>query len=147
MYYTISEVAKKFNLTISTLRYYDNEGLFPNLERKSGVRMFQDREIETIRVIECLKKSGLEIKKIKHFMELCQKGSSTYKERKKIFDKQQELVNKEIKKLKNTLNMLKFKSWYYEQALIDGNEERLKQIIPDKLPSNIKKIYNKSHKK
>ena len=75
MYYTISEVAKKFNLTISTLRYYDNEGLFPNLERKSGVRMFQDREIETIRVIECLKKSGLEIKEIKHFMELCQKGS------------------------------------------------------------------------
>lgn len=147
MCYTISEVAKKFNLTISTLRYYDNEGLFPNLERKSGVRMFQDREIETIRVIECLKKSGLEIKEIKHFMELCQKGSSAYKERKEIFDKQQELVNKEIKKLKNTLNMLKFKSWYYEQALIDGNEERLKQIIPDKLPSNIKKIYNKSHKK
>ena len=62
MYYTISEIAKKFNLTISTLRYYDNEGLFPNLERKSGVRMFQDHEIETIRVIECLKKSGLEIK-------------------------------------------------------------------------------------
>ena len=145
--YTIGQVSEMFSIPISTLRYYDNEGLFPNLEKKSGVRMFQDREIETIRVIEYLKKSGLEIKEIKHFMELCQKGNSTYKERKEIFDKQQELVNKEIKKLKNTLNMLKFKSWYYEKALIDGNEERLKQIIPDKLPSNIKKIYNKSHKK
>ena len=33
MFYTIGEVSKKYNLPLSTLRYYDNEGLIPNLEK------------------------------------------------------------------------------------------------------------------
>lgn len=48
-----------FDLPVSTLRYYDKEGLFPNMQRVSGIRKFSDNEIEAIRVIECLKKSGL----------------------------------------------------------------------------------------
>lgn len=37
--------------------------------RVSGVRKFSDRELETLRVIECLKKSGMEIKDIHQFIE------------------------------------------------------------------------------
>ena len=59
--YSIGEVSKMFDLPVSTLRYYDKEGLFPNMQRVSGIRKFSDNEIEAIRVIECLKKSGLEI--------------------------------------------------------------------------------------
>ncbi len=29
--YTIGEVSKMFNIPISTLRYYDKEGLFPKI--------------------------------------------------------------------------------------------------------------------
>ena len=54
-----------FQLPISTLRYYDKEGLFPHLKRVNGVRQFSESEIETLRVIDCLKRSGLEIKDIK----------------------------------------------------------------------------------
>lgn len=34
MYYTIGEVAKMFNLTPSTIRYYDKEGLLHFVERQ-----------------------------------------------------------------------------------------------------------------
>ena len=67
--YTIGQVSEMFELPISTLRYYDKQGLFPQMERTSGIRKFSDREIEALRVIECLKKSGLEIKDIKQFMD------------------------------------------------------------------------------
>ena len=67
--YTIGQVAEMFDLPISTLRYYDKQGLFPKLARESGIRKFSDNEIEALRVIECLKKSSLEIKDIKIFME------------------------------------------------------------------------------
>ena len=66
--YTVGQVSKMFHLPISTLRYYDKEGLFPGLQRISGVRKFNDTELERLRVIECLKRSGLEIKDIKQFM-------------------------------------------------------------------------------
>ena len=146
MFYTIGQISTMTNLSISTLRYYDAEGLFPNLNRKSGIRQFSDRELETIRVIECLKKSGLEIKEIKEFIKMCQEGPKTYKQRKALFDNQKKLVEEEIKKLNKTLDMLNFKSWYYETAIKDGNEERLKEMIPNNLPSEIQELYNRSHK-
>ena len=62
--YTIGQVSEMFGLPISTLRYYDKQGLFPEMERVSGIRKFSDTELEALRVIECLKKSGLEIKDI-----------------------------------------------------------------------------------
>lgn len=71
-----------FGLPVSTLRYYDKEGLFPHMERSSGIRKFSESEIEALRVIECLKKTGMEIKDLKPFMDWCAEGPSTYSNRK-----------------------------------------------------------------
>lgn len=54
--YTIGQVAEMFQIPVSTLRYYDNEGLFPTMERQSGIRKFSDKELETLHVIDCLKR-------------------------------------------------------------------------------------------
>ena len=143
--YTIGQVAEMFHLPISTLRYYDKEGLFPDMERVSGIRKFSDKEIEALRVIDCLKKSGLEIKQIKQFMEWCAQGSSTYPLRKTLFLQQKETVEKEIRKLEKTLAMLRFKCWYYEQAIKDGNEEGIKAMMPDHLPKEIQALYDIAH--
>lgn len=35
--YTIGQVSEQFDLPVSTLRYYDKEGLFPALTRTSGI--------------------------------------------------------------------------------------------------------------
>lgn len=143
--YTIGQVSEMFKLPISTLRYYDKQGLFPNLERSAGIRKFGERELETLRVIECLKRSGLEIKDIKQFMDWCIMGSSTYPQRKELFEKQRKIVEDEIEHMKRILDMIKFKCWYYEQALQDGNEERLRTMMPDRLPEDIQKMYDHAH--
>lgn len=86
--YSIGQISEMFGLPISTLRYYDKQGLFPGMERKSGIRKFGEKELETLRVIECLKKSGLEIKDIRQFMDWCVEGPSTYALRKELFVRQ-----------------------------------------------------------
>lgn len=144
--YTIGQVSEMFNLPISTLRYYDKQGLFPGIVRKSGIRKFSDAEIEALRIIECLKKSGLEIKDIKQFMDWCAAGSSTYSQRKELFEKQKKMVEAEIEHMNRVLDMLKFKCWYYEQAIQDGNEDRVQNMIPNNLPKEIQEIYNHTHK-
>lgn len=143
--YSIGQVSEKFSLPVSTLRYYDKEGLLPNIERSSGIRKFSDRDLETLRVIECLKKSGLEIKDIRQFIQWCAEGSSTYHQRQELFIKQKECVEKELERLKKTEAMLQFKCWYYEQAIKDGNEDRIKAMIPDKFPPEIQKLYDYAH--
>lgn len=120
--YSIGEISKMFQLPISTLRYYDKEGLFPHLKRVNGVRQFSESEIETLRVIDCLKKSGLEIKEIKEYMSLCSLGNTTLKQRKEIFEKQKEEVLQEMEKLQKVLSMLNYKCWYYDQAIEKKDE-------------------------
>ena len=143
--YTIGQVAKMFDLPISTLRYYDKQGLFPQLIRESGIRKFSENEIEALRVIECLKKSGLEIKDIKRFMDWCAEGHATYSDRFQLIRNQKERVEAKIKQLHNTLDMLKFKCWYYSKAMEDGNEDTAKASIPDGLPEDIRAAYDNSH--
>ena len=147
MYYSIGRVSEMFGLPVSTLRYYDKEGLFPNMERVSGIRKFSDKELETLRVIECLKKSGLEIKDIKQFMEWCSQGSSTYSKRRELFARQKENIECRISHLEQALDMIKFKCWYYDTAIADGNEDRLKEMIPNALPPEIQQIYDRTHEK
>jgi DNA-binding transcriptional MerR regulator len=72
MTYTISQVAKKLNVTIYTIRYYDKEGLFPFLDRTaSGNRIFKEQDIEWIDLICCLKSTGMQIKDIRTLIENC----------------------------------------------------------------------------
>ena len=127
--YTIGQVSEMFNLPVSTLRYYDKEGLFPFMQRTSGIRQFSDTEIAALKLIECLKKSGLEIRNIKQFMEWCQEGSRTYELRKQLFERQKAAVEKEMEKMQETLDMLTFKCFYYEQAIKDGNEDGIHSML------------------
>ena len=143
--YTIGQVSKLSGLPISTLRFYDKEGLFPSMERKSGIRQFGETELEALRVIECLKRSGLEIRDIKKFMEWTKLGSKTYEQRLQLFEDRKQVVEAEMAQLQKTLDMLKYKCWYYETALADGSEERLASMIPDGLPDNIRKLYDSAH--
>ena len=143
--YTIGQVSKMFGLPVSTLRYYDKEGLFPDMERSNGIRRFSQRELEALRVIECLKKSGMEIKDIRQFMEWCAQGSSTYPQRRAMFIRQKESVEAEIARMNRVLDMLSFKCWYYEQAIKDGNEQRLSAMTPEDMPEEIRQAWLRAH--
>ena len=143
--FTIGQVSKMFNLPISTLRYYDKEGLFPNMERTSGIRKFSDAEIEALHVIDCLKSSGMEIKNIKQFMEWCQEGPSTYAKRKEMFERQKKVLEDELQELEKHMAMIQFKCWYYDQAIKDGNEDHIKEMLPNQLPDGIQALYDRSH--
>ena len=143
--YTIGQVSEMFHLPVSTLRYYDKEGLFPELKRVSGIRKFSENELEKLRLIECLKKSGLEIKDIKRFMEWCSQGSSPYRLRYEFFLRQKELMEQKMEQMQKTLDMICYKCWYYEQAAADGNENRIQEMLPDRLPESIQKLFDHAH--
>ena len=144
--YSIGQVSEMFGLPASTLRYYDKQGLFPNMERASGVRKFGAAEIEALRMIECLKKAGMEIREIRQFMDWCVEGPSTYPQRKAMFEARRAHMEEELERMHRTLDMLKFKCWYYEQAIKDGGEDGIRRLLPDRLPEEIQALYDSAHR-
>lgn len=146
MEYSISEVAEKMKVTISTLRYYDNIGLLQNLKKnKAGNRVFSEEDIETIRVVQYLKKSGMQLIEIKEFMDWCKEGDSTLDKRLNLFTKQKEIVVSEIVRLQETLNLIKYKEWYYTQAVKDGTEQNIKNMPLEKMPKEVQEEFKKCH--
>lgn len=140
--YSIGQVAEMSGLPVSTLRYYDKQGLFPGMERSSGVRRFSEAELEKLRVIQCLKETGMEIREIRQFMEWCAEGPSTFPQRRALFESRKAHMEDVLRRMNRTLDMLKFKCWYYEQAMQDGSDERVKQMIPEGLPEDIRALYD-----
>lgn len=143
--YTIGQVSKLFGLPVSTLRYYDKEGLFDNIHRDSGIRKFSDKDLERLRMIECLKKSGLEIKDIKQFMIWCGQGSGTFLQRRELFARQRKAVEQEMEHLQQVRAMLNYKCWFYDQAIRDGTDEYVKNLPPEKIPEEYRAAYNLIH--
>ena len=91
MRYSIGQVAKKLGLTAHTLRYYDKEGLLPFVRKgSSGARVFEDEDVDWLIIIECLKGTGMQLKDIKKYMDLCQQGDATVGERLGLFKRQKE---------------------------------------------------------
>ncbi|HWL22670.1 MAG TPA: MerR family transcriptional regulator [Ureibacillus sp.] len=122
--YSISEVAKELNLTVYTLRYYDKEGLMPFVERtSSGTRLFKESDIGALRVIECLKATGMPIKEIKNFIDWCSGGDSTLQQRYEMFMERKALVEAQMEELKKTMELIEHKCSYYKIALDAGTED------------------------
>lgn len=145
--YSIGQVSKMFDLPIPTLRYYDKEGLLLDLEREpSGIRKFNEKSLEAIRVIECLKKSGMQIKEIKEFMHWCTLGDTTLQKRKEMFYAQRKEIERQMKEMQKTLDMVKFKCWYYDIACQDNSEALMEQHMKNDMPEEIKACYENAHR-
>ncbi|MCM3400023.1 MerR family transcriptional regulator [Oceanobacillus profundus] len=124
MTYSISEVAKKLNLTVYTLRYYDKEGLMPFVERTpNGTRLFKESDIDALNVIECLKSTGMPIKEIKKFIDWCSDGDSTLQKRYDMFLERKAVAEAQLEELKKTMELINHKCEYYQTALDAGTED------------------------
>ena len=146
MSYTIKEVADMMNVTTATIRYWDLEGLLPNVNKVNGRRIFEDKDFKWLRVLNCMKNINMPIKKIKEYVELAQKGDSTLKERYEIILEQKQAIKKQINELNTCLKEFEYKEWYYETAIKAGTEKVVENITSttatlkvDKIPKNYMK--------
>lgn len=141
MLYTVGEMAKLLDIPASTLRYYDKEGLLPFVERSSGgIRMFKEQDYEWLKIIECMKKAGMPIKDIKEYIELALEGDTTIHKRLKLFQKQKQLLQEQMKSMQHTLDVLEYKCWYYETAEKAGTVDVLQNMSLEEIPEKYKDI-------
>ena len=117
------EVEDMLGITKQALIYYEKEGLLPFIQRlDSGYRIFTEQDIRSLRVIECLKKSGMPLKEIRQFIQWIQEGDSSLEKRYEMFLERKRIVESQICELQNTLHFIDYKCQYYQAALEAGTE-------------------------
>lgn len=124
MTYTIKQVADKMGVSVPTLRYYDKEGLLPFIEKKeNGTRIFKESDLRSLEIISCMKASGMPIKDIKRYMDMCLEGNSTLEYRLDIFLKRKEVVKEQMEELNKIMSVIEHKISYYKKAIEAGSED------------------------
>lgn len=119
---TIKEVARQYDLTASTLRYYEQVGLLPTIAKdEKGQRIYTKKDLEWLQIILCMRKTGMGISYIKKYVDLCHQGDDTILERYQIFLDQEAMIEKQLQELEENMKMVKHKIKYYQEEMEKHN--------------------------
>lgn len=116
--YSMKEVCNKTGLTYETLKFYCNQGLIPNVKRNaSNYRVFDDRDIEWIKSLNCLKNCDMSIAEIKQYIELCFEGESSIPKRKEILTMKRIALVEQLNKIQSSIDYIDWKQGFYDDVL------------------------------
>ena len=131
MTYSMKQACQKTGLTYDTLKFYCNEGLVPNVKRAANnYRIFDDDDIAWINSLSCLKNCGMSIQEMKEFLDLCAEGETTIPARLEILASKLEGLQKEMKRLRDSIDYVKWKQNYYHDVLAGKVEYRSNVMSP-----------------
>lgn len=120
---SIGVVAQQYDLSIPTLRYYEEQGLLPFIKRSpAGRSEFRQADLDCLCDIECLKKRGMQLKDIKQYIDWRTAGDETLDQRLALIQQRRQMLANEIESLQAELTKLDHKEWYYTKALEAGTE-------------------------
>lgn len=123
---TIAEVAKKYELTPDTLRYYERIGLLPSVSRTAGgIRDYSEEDCRWVEYIKCMRSAGVSVETLVEYVTLFHQGKETIPARKKLLLEQREQIVAKIKELNAVLERLDWKLDGYEERMLKC-EENLK---------------------
>ncbi len=128
MRYSISDVAKEFQIAPSTVRWYEKQGLIPPIKRDSnGHRYYDEGDLDWFSVVICMKSTDMSIANIKKFAELNAIGDSTLEERLEMIKAQRIITLNKIREFKEYLETIDFKIMYFEECIKEGTEKYMKE--------------------
>lgn len=134
--HTVKEAALITGLTIHTVRFYTDKGLVPSVQRnKDNIRLFDEESINWLYGAKCLKKTGMPIKVIKMYVDLCLEGDSTVSQRCALMMEYREASLVQLEEAKRLVAHLEQKAAQYQDIL----EHRIPDITN---PGNWHKIKN-----
>lgn len=118
----ISEVAKKYELTQDTLRYYEKEGLIGPIQKgENGIRNYTENDIQRIEFVKCMRSAGLGVSVLKKYIKLFDEGDNTLHERREILVEQRKILKDKLDAMQEAYDKLNFKIDLYDKNLLEKN--------------------------
>lgn len=115
MFFSMKYVVENYNITAKTLRFYEEQGILPNISRdEKGNRVYTEQQIDWISFILCLKETGMPLSKIKDYKESYEMGNSTYLEREEMLKKHKNELQKKIEESLKHMEEINYKLAMYE---------------------------------
>ena len=118
---TIQDAAAETGVSRDTLRYYERIGILPGISRsKSGHRRFTDDDMGWIKLVQCLRATGMPIEDLHAYAELAQQGDATAPERLRLLHDHRRRIKEDMAELATALELVERKIAGYDEVLAKG---------------------------
>jgi DNA-binding transcriptional MerR regulator len=118
---TIQRASAETGLSADTLRYYERIGVLPGIARsESGHRRFSENDIGWIKLVQCLRATGMPIEDLHRYALLMQQGDSTAAERLRLLEDHRRRIKSDLRELRTALELVEHKIAGYDQVLRAG---------------------------
>ncbi|WP_196159827.1 MerR family transcriptional regulator [Reinekea sp. G2M2-21] len=103
----IGEFAQQCGVSVKTVRYYEQLGLLPEVQRQGKYRVFDDAAQERMQLIQLCKKHGLTLAEIEEFIryqtqssvDRCQRTLTYIHRKKREFSEQIQTLQEKVSQL------------------------------------------------
>ena len=122
--YTIRELAQQFDLTASTLRYYEQIGILTGVGRTaSGQRVYTQAHVNRLKTIRCFKNTGMTMTQLQTFFSYEEQEADHIDDILALLDAQRQSILERAAQMQRDYEQVRRKLRYYaaiKQALDAG---------------------------
>ena len=123
MMFTMMQVCRELGMTYQTLKFYCNQGLVPNVKRdKNNRRVFDEKDVEWVRSLTCLKRCGMSIDEMRSYLELCLQGESSIPKRKEMLARKRTALVEQLAQVQASIDYIDWKQGFYDDVLAGRTE-------------------------
>ncbi len=111
--FSVREAAGQIGISVYTLHYYEREGLLSTTRTSSGHRRYSEGDLGWIRILTCLRETGMPIRKMREFAALVRQDVANIPERIRLLEAHRADVLEHIQALYQNLEHVEGKIKYY----------------------------------
>jgi DNA-binding transcriptional MerR regulator len=116
--YSPGQVAEQTGFSLDTLRYYERIGLLDDIARNSGgQRVFTEGDVAWLRLLRCLRDTGMPIQRLVRYAELARGGDETVGERLEVLVEHDRDIDEKIAHLRVEQDRIRAKIAYYRTEI------------------------------
>lgn len=126
--YTTKTISEMTDVSIPTLRYYEQIGLLDPVSRAdNGHRRYSDADLRRIDFLKRLRATGMSISEMQYYVDLYREGDATTSERREILEVHRSVVQAQIDALQETVALLDTKIARYRHQEQTDKHDQLEQ--------------------
>ena len=116
----IGELAERTGRSIHTIRWYEAQGLLPTVPRQGTHRVYSNRHLEWMELMDRLRRSGMSVADLRRYTALAQRGGATLEQTRALLVAHKEQVESRIAEWQQARRLVDAKIAFYTEWIEEG---------------------------
>ena len=116
----IGELAARTGRSVHTIRWYEEQGLLPPVPRLGAHRIYSNRHVEWLELMERLRASGMSVAELRRYTAYAQRGGAALEQTREVLRAHRQRVEDSIAQWQRALELIDEKIGFYTRWIEEG---------------------------